>query len=115
MSQNICLTSFDFWNYDQHTIPTLQQVNVDYFHIRVRGFINNNLFSKMMNNLSCFFLNKNVKFIQLQKIILETLKKKGFQNQILFTNPELIGLDSYVNCFKNSIPIKHYLNQKKSI
>lgn len=90
MSQKICIISFDHWNYDKHIVSALQKKGIDSFHIKIGGFKHKNSWSRVTNAMSKLFLNKNPKLKKRQEYIIETLEKKGIQDQILVINPELI-------------------------
>ena len=90
MPQKICIISFDHWNYDRHIVSALQKKGIASFHIKIGGFKHSNLWSRFTNMLSKLFLNKNPKLQKRQEYIINTLKEKGIQDQILVLNPELI-------------------------
>lgn len=90
MSQKICVISFDHWNYDKHIVTALKKKGIESFHIKIGGFKHTSVWSRIANAMSKLFLNKNPKIQKRQEFILETLKEKGIQDQILVINPELI-------------------------
>jgi hypothetical protein len=90
MPQKICIISFDHWNYDRHIVSALQKKGVESFHIKIGGFKHANLWSRFTNTMSKLFLNKNPKLQKRQEYIINALKEKGIQDQILVLNPELI-------------------------
>ncbi|WP_309608877.1 hypothetical protein [Flavobacterium sp.] len=100
MTQKICLISFDHWNYDKHIVDKLNEKGVDAFHIKIGGFKHKNLASRIKNSFSKIFLGKNPKIQKRQEHILDMLKLKGFQDQILVINPEVIDLDCHLEIKK---------------
>lgn len=90
MPQKICIISFDHWDYDKHIVTALNKKGIDSFHIKIGKFKHSSLWSRITNALSKLFLNKNPKIQKRQEFILQTLKEKGHQDQILVINPELI-------------------------
>ena len=90
MSQNICVISFDQWDYDHHIVKTLREKNISANHIKIKDFKHETFFARLKNTLSKIFFNTNPKRIKRQEYILKKLKKKGLQDQILVINPELI-------------------------
>jgi len=123
MSQKICIISFDHWNYDKHIVQKLQEKGIDAFHIKIGAFKYKNILERVFNTLSKIFLRKNPKIKKRQDYILNTLKEKGFQNQILVINPEVIHLEyhlaikkytsKYIAYLYDSVqrcPIEHLIN-----
>lgn len=121
--QNICLISFDYWNYDHHIVKNLQQKKHKAFHIKLGEFKHQNNWSQIQNTISKIFLNKNPKIKKREFYILEQLKKNGIQDQILVINPELISKEchleikkytkKYIAYLYDSVkrnPIEHLLN-----
>jgi hypothetical protein len=96
MSQKIALISFDNWNYDKHIVDTLNKKGIEAFHIKIGGFKHKSTWSRISNSFSKIFLGKNPKIQKRQEYILKTLEEKGFQDQILVINPELIDLDCHL-------------------
>lgn len=92
MPQKICIISFDHWDYDHHIVTALQKKGIDSFHIKIGQFKHKNFWARIHNSLSKIFLNKNPKLVKRQEYIIETLKLRGIQDQILVLNPELIDL-----------------------
>lgn len=86
----ICLVSFDFWDYDQHIVDVLKKKGVEAHHIKLSTYGHPNFGARLKNTFSKIFLKKNIKNENRQKMILETLKKLGKQDQILVINPEFI-------------------------
>ena len=92
MSQKICIISFDHWNYDKHIVDKLNEKGIDSFHIKIGGFKHKNIGARILNTFSKVFLGKNPKIEKRQEHIIEMLEEKGFQDQILVINPEVISL-----------------------
>ena len=109
MTQKICLISFDHWNYDKHIVDKLNEKGIDAFHIKIGGFKHKNLASRIINSFSKIFLGKNPKIQKRQEHILNMLKLKGFQDQILVINPEVIDLDCHLEIKKNTKKYITYL------
>jgi hypothetical protein len=99
-NKKITIISFDHWNYDCHIVTALQKKNIDSFHIKIGNFKYKNKFERLKNSLSKIFLARNPKLKKRQDYIIKQLKKRGFQNQILVINPELIDLE-YHHLIKN--------------
>ncbi len=123
MSQKIAVISFDHWNYDVHIVNALQEKGIESFHIKIGDFKYKNKWERVKNSLSKIFLGKNPKLKKRQDYILEVLKEKGHQNQILVINPELIDkeyhleikkfTDKYIAYLYDSVsrcPVKHLLD-----
>lgn len=100
MSQKICIISFDHWNYDHHIVTTLQKKGIDAFHIKIGAYKHKSLSTRITNSLNKIFLGKNPKLIKRQEFILEELKKRGIQDQILVLNPEIIDLKYHLEIKK---------------
>jgi hypothetical protein len=122
IQQKICVISFDHWNYDKHIVKALNDYGIESFHIKIGNFKYKNTWERLQNSLSKIFLGKNPKLKKRQDYILEVLKEKGHQNQILVINPELIDkeyhleirkfTDKYVAYLYDSVsrcPVKHLL------
>lgn len=123
IQQKICVISFDHWNYDKHIVKALNENGVESFHIKIGNFKYQSTWERIQNSLSKIFLGKNPKLKKRQDYILEVLKEKGKQNQILVINPELIDkeyhleikkfTDKYVAYLYDSVsrcPVKHLFN-----
>ena len=123
MSQKICIISFDHWNYDKHIVDKLNEKGVDAFHIKIGGFKHKNIGTRILNTFSKIFFGKNPKIEKRQEHIIEMLGKKGFQDQILVINPEVISLEyhlkikkftkKYIAYLYDSVkrcPVEHLLN-----
>lgn len=123
MKQKICVISFDHWNYDKHIVTALNNSGVESFHIKIGNFKYKNTWERIQNSLSKIFLGKNPKLKKRQDYILEVLKDKGFQDQILVINPELIDkeyhleikkyTENYMAYLYDSVsrcPVKHLLD-----
>lgn len=104
MLHKIAVISFDHWNYDVHIVRALQAKGIESFHIKIGGFKYKNKWERFKNTLSKIFLGKNPKIKKRQDYILQQLKAKGFQDQILVINPELIDLEYHLE-------IKKYTNK----
>lgn len=109
MSQRICIISFDHWNYDKHIVTALQKKGIESFHIKIGGFKHSNLWTRFTNMLSKLILNKNPKLQKRQEFIINTLKKKGIQDQILVLNPELIEKKYHLEIKKHTSKYIAYL------
>lgn len=123
MPQKICVISFDHWNYDEHIVSALNKNGVESFHIKIGNFKYKNTWERIQNSLSKIFLGKNPKLKKRQEYILQVLKEKGHQDQILVINPELIDkeyhlkikkfTDKYIAYLYDSVsrcPVKHLLD-----
>ena len=123
MSQKICIISFDHWNYDKHIVDKLNEKGIEAFHIKIGGFKHKNISSRIANTFSKIFLDKNPKTKKRQEHIIEMLEKKGFQDQILIINPEVIDIEyhnkikkyttKYIAYLYDSVernPVEHLLN-----
>ena len=86
----ICIISFDFWKYDAHIVTVLKKLGIDAHHINMGAYQHKNTAAKIKNAFSKIFLNKNLKNINRQNLILSELNKIGKQDQILVINPETI-------------------------
>lgn len=109
MSQKIAVISFDHWNYDAHVVAALQQKGIESFHIKIGNFKYKNSWERIKNSLSKIFLGKNPKLKKRQDYILEVLKEKGLQDQILVINPELIDLNYHLEIKKQTKKYIAYL------
>lgn len=96
MLHKIAVISFDHWNYDAHIVTTLQKKGIESFHIKIGDFKYKNTWERILNTFSKVFLGKNPKLKKRQEYILQQLQEKGFQNQILVINPELIDLEYHL-------------------
>jgi hypothetical protein len=123
MLHKIALISFDHWNYDAHIVTALQKKGIVSFHIKISDFKYKNSWERIQNSFCKIFLGKNPKLKKRQEYILQQLQEKGFQNQILVINPELIDLeyhlaikkytDKYIAYLYDSVsrcPVKHLLD-----
>ena len=123
MPQKICVISFDHWNYDEHIVTELNKNGVESFHIKIGNFKYKNTWERIQNSLSKIFLGKNPKLKKRQEYILQVLKEKGHQDQILVINPELIDkayhleikkyTNKYIAYLYDSVsrcPVKHLLD-----
>ncbi len=119
----IVVISFDFWNYDEHIVRVLQEKGIDAHHINIGGYQHKNIGTKVVNAVSKTLLRKNLKNINRQKLILDSLQKLGKQDQILVINPELIPrevheqirkyTDTYIAYLYDSLarcPVEHLLD-----
>lgn len=100
IKQKICVISFDHWNYDKHIVKVLNENGIQSFHIKMGNFKYKNNWERIQNTFSKVFLGKNPKLIKRQEYILQQLEEKGFQNQILVINPELIDLEYHLKIKK---------------
>ncbi|QRE05466.1 glycosyltransferase, partial [Flavobacterium psychrophilum] len=123
MSQKICIISFDHWNYDKHIVDKLNEKGIDSFHIKIGGFKHKNIGTRIINTFSKIVLGKNPKIKKRQEHIIKMLEEKGFQDQILVINPEVISLEyhqkikkftpKYIAYLYDSVercPIEHLLH-----
>jgi hypothetical protein len=92
----ICLISFDHWQYDAHIIDALLKKGIDAYHINIGKYQHSSKLSRIKNTLSKIFLGINPKLELRQKFIISELKKRGFQDQILVINPELIDREYHL-------------------
>ena len=86
----ICVISFDFWNYDAHIITALQERGIDAHHINLGAYKHKSIGHRLQNVFAKIFLKKNLKHINRQQLILDSLKVMGTFDQILVINPEQI-------------------------
>lgn len=93
----ICLISFDFWNYDHHVVDALQKKGVDAHHINLRGYKHKypTPFHRVGNFFGKVFLKRNVKKIKREEYIIKQLSALGKQDQILIINPEIISTETH--------------------
>lgn len=123
MLPKIAVISFDHWNYDVHIVNALQEKGIESFHIKIGDFKYKNKWERIKNSLSKIFLGKNPKLKKRQDYILNQLQEKGFQDQILVINPELIDLEYHLQIKKHTkkyiaylydsvsrCPVEHLLN-----
>lgn len=96
----ICLISFDHWNYDAHIVDALRKKGIDAYHINIGKYKHTSKLSRFKNSLSKIFLGKNPKLELRQKFIVSELEKRGFQDQILVINPELIDREYHLKIKK---------------
>lgn len=96
-SMQICLISFDFWNYDHHIVDTLQKKGIDAHHINLRDYKHNypSPFHRIGNFFGKLFLKQNIKKIKREEYILQQLSVLGKQDQILIINPEIISKNTH--------------------
>lgn len=109
MSQKIAIISFDHWDYDHHIVGELQAQGVESFHIKIGNFKYKSFSERIINTLSKVFLGKNPKIKKRQDYIIEMLKIKGFQDQILVINPELISKEYHLEIKKFTNKYTAYL------
>lgn len=120
---NICVISFDFWQYDAHIVEALKKRGINAHHINLGAYRHRNIAARAGNALSKIFLKKNLKKQQRQELILDQLKVLGRQDQILVINPEQIEkhihlqvreyTDRYIAYLYDSLarnPAEHVLN-----
>ena len=103
MPQKICVISFDNWDYDKLIVEKLIQKKIDATHIKIGGFRHKSFIERISNTLSKIILRKNPKIKKRQDFILETLRKKGIQDQILVINPGIIEI-KYLEEIKKFTP-----------
>ena len=96
MSQNICVISFDHWNYDHHIVETLNQLGHKSHHIKIDGYQHASLKDQITNVFSKVFRGKNLKKIRRQQYIIDRLETLGMQDQILVINPDVIDLEFHL-------------------
>ena len=89
----ICIISFDFWKYDAHIVSVLKKMGIEAHHINMGAYQHKNSATRIKNALSKIVLNKNLKTINRQNLILAELNKIGNQDQILVINPETISAE----------------------
>ncbi|WP_329806603.1 hypothetical protein [Flavobacterium facile] len=109
MLPKIAVISFDHWNYDVHIVNALQEKGIESFHIKIGDFKYKNKWERVKNSLSKIFLGKNPKLKKRQDYILNQLQEKGFQDQILVINPELIDLEYHLKIKKHTKKYIAYL------
>ena len=93
----ICLISFDFWNYDHHIVDALQEKGIDAHHIHLREYKHSypTPFHRIGNFFGKLFLKRNIKKIKREEYIIKELSALGMQDQILIINPEIISIDTH--------------------
>lgn len=93
----ICLISFDFWNYDHHIVDALQKKGLDAQHIKFRDYKHQypTPFHRIGNFFSKLFLKRNIKVVNREKYIIKRLSTLGKQDQILIINPEIISVETH--------------------
>ncbi|WP_250432780.1 hypothetical protein [Hanstruepera flava] len=96
MSQNICVISFDHWNYDHHIVDTLNELGYNSNHLKIDGYQHASFKDRITNVFSKVFRGKNLKKIRRQEYIIDCLKSLGKQDQILVINPEVIDKDFHL-------------------
>tara|TARA_R110002012_G_scaffold314533_1_gene527373 strand:+ start:258 stop:1259 length:1002 start_codon:yes stop_codon:yes gene_type:complete len=109
MSQQICLISYDHWNYDFHIVNELRNQGHISHHIKISGYKHAHFKDRISNTLSKLFLGKNLKKIRRQEAILKRLDDLGFQDQILVINPEVIDLEFHLKIKKRCTTYIAYL------
>ena len=94
---NICLISFDYWNYDQHIVAALKQKGITANHIDINTFTYHysSRFEKIKNFFTKLIFNKNIKKIKRNEFIINELNKLGKQDAILVIRPDLISLKTH--------------------
>jgi hypothetical protein len=92
----ICLISFDFWGYDHYIVTSLLKKGIDAHHIKIGCFKHKNLQDKAVNAFSKVILGKNLKHEKRQEFIKDSIKKNGFQDQILVLNADTIDLETLI-------------------
>jgi hypothetical protein len=100
MLSKIAVISFDHWNYDKHIVKALNDYGIESFHIKIGNFKYKSKWERIQNTLNKIFLGKNPKLKKRQDFIIDTLNKKGFQDQILVINPEVIDLEYHLQIKK---------------
>lgn len=93
----ICLISFDFWNYDHHIVDALQKKGIDAHHIHLREYKHSypTPFHRIGNFFGKLFLKRNIKKIKREEYIIKELSALGKQDQILIINPEIISIETH--------------------
>lgn len=109
MAKKICIISFDHWNYDKHIVTALEAKGIESFHIKIGEFQYKNFGERLGNTFSKVFLGKNPKIKKRQDFILKTLESRGFQDQILVINPELIDKEYHLAIKKYTAKYIAYL------
>lgn len=109
MTSKICIISFDHWNYDKHIVTALQEKGIDSFHIKIGEFQYKNIGERIANTFSKIFLGSNPKIKKRQEYILDSLQKRGKQDQILVINPELIDKNYHLEIKKYTSKYIAYL------
>jgi hypothetical protein len=121
----ICLISFDSKYFDHHIVNELKRQNIDANHIDVSkiSYEYPSFFKKIINFFSKILLNKNLKQIEIEKIILKQIELIGYQDIIMIIRPDRISkkthfeikkqASSYITYIYDSckrFPIDHLLN-----
>lgn len=93
----ICLISFDFWNYDHHIVDALQNKGINACHINLRDYKHSypTVFHRIGNFFGKLFLKRNIKKVKREEYIIKKLSALGKQDQILIINPEIISIDTH--------------------
>lgn len=105
----ITIISFDFWNYDQYIVKALQKKGVDAHHIKIGDFKHKNFKEKVINAFSKVFFGKNLKHQKRQEFIKNSIKKIGYQDQIMVLNADTIDLETLLFIKKNTKKLITYL------
>ena len=105
----ICVISFDFWQYDQYIVHKLKEKNIDAHHINMGAFTHTNYTERIINTLSKIFLGKNLKYQRRQNFVLESLKSRGYQDQILILNPDTLDISTLIEIKKHTGRLITYL------
>jgi hypothetical protein len=105
----ISLISFDFWDYDHYIVKSLLKKGIDAHHIKIGCFKHKNFQDKAVNAFSKVFLGKNLKHEKRQEFIKDSIKKNGFQDQILVLNADTIDLETLIFVKKHTNKLITYL------
>lgn len=105
----ISLISFDFWGYDHYIVKSLLKKGIDAHHIKIGCFKHKNFKDKAVNAFSKVFLGKNLKHEKRQEFIKDSIKKNGFQDQILVLNADTIDLETLIFVKKHTNKLITYL------
>ncbi len=121
----ICLISFDSIYFDHHIVNELKRQNIDANHIDVSkiSYKYPSFFKKIMNFFSKIIFKKNLKQIEIERIILKQIELIGYQDIIMIIRPDRISkkthfeikkqASSYITYIYDSckrFPIDHLLN-----
>ncbi|MDH5825349.1 glycosyltransferase family protein [Sphingobacterium faecium] len=90
----ICVVSFDFWHYDHYIIDELLKKDISASHINIGNYSYANIFERISNTCSKIFLGKNLKHINRQKYVRDSLESLGHQDQILIMNPHTLAYET---------------------